>query len=144
MKVVIQRVKKASVIVNNNVVSSISSGMLILLGISKNDSDKDLIKMTNKISKLRIFSDENGIMNSDINQVNGEILVVSQFTLYANVKKGNRPSYMDAAKAEQSEPLYNKFVLKLDKLVDNNVKTGVFGANMHVNLINDGPVTIII
>tara|TARA_B100000427_G_C15498846_1_gene591113 strand:+ start:1593 stop:2027 length:435 start_codon:yes stop_codon:yes gene_type:complete len=144
MKVVIQRVKKASVIVNNNVVSSISSGMLILLGISKNDSDKDLIKMTNKISKLRIFSDENGIMNSDINQVNGEVLVVSQFTLYANVKKGNRPSYMDAAKAEQSEPLYNKFVLKLDKLVDNNVKTGVFGANMHVNLINDGPVTIII
>ena len=144
MIVVIQRVINASVKVEDKMVSSISNGMLILLGISNSDSKENITKMTNKISKLRIFNDDSNIMNRDINQVFGEILVVSQFTLYGDTKKGNRPSYINAAKPDIAEPLYNMFVSELDKLINNKVKTGVFGANMSVDIMNDGPVTLII
>lgn len=144
MIVVIQRVANASVKVKDKMVSSISNGMLILLGISNSDSKENIIKMTNKISKLRIFNDDSNIMNRDINQVFGEILVVSQFTLYGDTKKGNRPSYINAAKPDIAEPLYNMFVSELDKLINNKVKTGIFGTNMSVDIMNDGPVTLII
>jgi D-tyrosyl-tRNA(Tyr) deacylase len=144
MIVVIQRVANAMVKVEDKMVSSISNGMLILLGISNSDSKENITKMTNKISKLRIFNDDSNIMNRDINQVFGEILVVSQFTLYGDTKKGNRPSYINAAKPDIAEPLYNMFVSELDKLIDNKVKTGIFGANMSVDIMNDGPVTLII
>jgi D-tyrosyl-tRNA(Tyr) deacylase len=125
-------------------VSSISNGMLILLGISNDDSEEDIIKMTNKISKLRIFNDENDIMNKNINEVNGEVLVVSQFTLYGNVKKGNRPSYIEAAKPDIAKPIYNLFIKQLDSLINNKVQTGIFGAYMLVDIVNDGPVTLIV
>jgi len=144
MIVVIQRVTNASVKVNDKVGSSINHGMLILLGISNDDSKEDIIKMTNKISKLRIFNDENGIMNKNVNEVNGEVLVVSQFTLYGNVKKGNRPSYIEAAKPDIAKPIYNLFIKELDRLINNKVKTGIFGAYMSVDIINDGPVTLIV
>ncbi len=144
MIVVIQRVINASVKVDEKVVSSINNGMLILLGISNDDSKEDIIKMTNKISKLRIFNDENDIMNKNVNEVNGEVLVVSQFTLYGNVRKGNRPSYINAAKPDIAKPIYNLFIKELNRLINNKVKTGIFGAYMLVDLINDGPVTLII
>ena len=123
MIVVIQRVTNASVKVDDKVVSSINNGMLILLGISNDDSRENVIKMTNKISKLRIFNDENNIMNKNVNEVNGEVLVVSQFTLYGNVNKGNRPSYIDAAKPDIAEPIYNLFVNQLDNIINNKVQT---------------------
>lgn len=144
MKVLIQRVKRARVTVDNNIVSSIGNGMLIFLGISNDDSRKDIIKMTNKISKLRIFNDVNHIMNKNINEVNGEILVVSQFTLYGDVKKGNRPSYIEAAKPDIANPIYNVFIEELDNLISNKVQSGIFGAYMIVDIVNDGPVTLII
>ena len=144
MIVVIQRVTNASVKVDDKMVSSIGNGMLILLGISNDDSRENVIKMTNKISKLRIFNDENNIMNKNVNEVNGEVLVVSQFTLYGNVKKGNRPSYIDAAKPDIAEPIYNLFVNQLDNIINNKVQTGIFGAYMVVDIVNDGPVTLII
>ena len=144
MIVVIQRVTSASVKVEDKMVSSIGNGMLILLGISNDDSRENVIKMTNKISKLRIFNDENDIMNKNVNEVNGEVLVVSQFTLYGNVKKGNRPSYIDAAKPDIAEPIYNLFVNQLDNIINNKVQTGIFGAYMVVDIVNDGPVTLII
>lgn len=144
MIVVIQRVTSASVKVEDKMVSSIGNGMLILLGISNDDSRENVIKMTNKISKLRIFNDENDIMNKNVNEVNGEVLVVSQFTLYGNVNKGNRPSYIDAAKPDIAEPIYNLFVNQLDNIINNKVQTGIFGAYMEVDIVNDGPVTLII
>ncbi len=144
MIVVIQRVINASVKVNDKVVSSINNGMLILLGISNDDSKEDIIKMTNKISKLRIFNDENDIMNKNVNEVNGEVLVVSQFTLYGNVRKGNRPSYINAAKPDIAKPIYNLFIKQLDSLINNKVQTGIFGAYMLVDIVNDGPVTLIV
>ncbi len=144
MKLVIQRVKSASVNVENKTVSSIDNGILILLGISNEDSDENIIRIASKIAKLRIFNDENLIMNKNINQIQGEVLVVSQFTLYGDTKKGNRPSYINAARPEIAEPLYKTFILELDKLINKKVKSGIFGANMMVNLINDGPVTLII
>ena len=144
MIVVIQRVTKASVKVEDKMVSSIKNGMLILLGISNDDSREDIIKMTNKISKLRIFNDENDIMNKNVNEVNGEVLVVSQFTLYGNVKKGNRPSYIDAAKPDIAEPIYNLFIKQLDSLINNKIQKGIFGAYMEVDIVNDGPVTLIV
>lgn len=144
MIVVIQRVTSASVKVEDKMVSSIGNGMLILLGISNDDSRENVIKMTNKISKLRIFNDENNIMNKNVNEVNGEVLVVSQFTLYGNVNKGNRPSYIDAAKPDIAEPIYNLFVNQLDNIINNKVQTGIFGAYMVVDIVNDGPVTLII
>ena len=144
MKLVIQRVKSASVNVENKTVSSIENGILIFLGISNKDSDKNIIRIVNKVSKLRIFNDENLIMNKNINQIQGEVLVVSQFTLYGDTKKGNRPSYINAARPEIAEPLYRTFILELNKLINKKVKTGIFGADMMVDLINDGPVTLII
>ena len=144
MIVVIQRVTNASVKIEDKIISSINNGMLILLGISNDDSEEDIIKMTNKISKLRIFNDENEVMNKNINEINGEVLVVSQFTLYGNVKKGNRPSYIEAAKPDIAKPIYNLFIKELNRLINNKVKTGIFGAYMSVDLINDGPVTLII
>ena len=144
MIIVIQRVTSASVKVEDKMVSSIGNGMLILLGISNDDSRENVIKMTNKISKLRIFNDENDIMNKNVNEVNGEVLVVSQFTLYGNVNKGNRPSYIDAAKPDIAEPIYNLFVNQLDNIINNKVQTGIFGAYMVVDIVNDGPVTLII
>ena len=144
MKVLIQRVKRARVTVDNNIVSSIGNGMLIFLGISNDDSREDIIKMTNKISKLRIFNDVNHIMNKNINEVNGEVLVVSQFTLYGDVKKGNRPSYIEAAKPDIANPIYNVFIEELDNLISNKVQSGIFGAYMIVDIVNDGPVTLII
>jgi|TARA_Y100000758_G_scaffold294998_1_gene252524 D-aminoacyl-tRNA deacylase len=144
MIVVIQRVINASVKVDDKVVSSINNGMLILLGISNDDSKEDIIKMTNKISKLRIFNDENNIMNKNVNEVNGEVLVVSQFTLYGNVRKGNRPSYINAAKPDIAKPIYNLFIKQLDSLINNKVQTGIFGAYMLVDIVNDGPVTLIV
>ncbi len=144
MIVVIQRVTKASVKVEDKMVSSIKNGMLILLGISNDDSKEDIIKMTNKISKLRVFNDENGIMNKNVNEVNGDVLVVSQFTLYGNVKKGNRPSYIEAAKPDIAKPIYNLFIKQLDSLINNKVQSGIFGAYMLVDIVNDGPVTLIV
>ena len=144
MIIVIQRVTNASVKVDDKVVSSINNGMLILLGISNDDSKEDIIKMTNKISKLRIFNDENNIMNKNVNEVNGEVLVVSQFTLYGNVRKGNRPSYINAAKPDIAKPIYNLFIKQLDSLINNKVQTGIFGAYMLVDIVNDGPVTLIV
>ena len=144
MKLVIQRVKSASVNVENKTVSSIDNGILILLGISNKDSNENIIRIASKIAKLRIFNDENLIMNKNINQIQGEVLVVSQFTLYGDTKKGNRPSYINAARPEIAEPLYKTFILELDKLINKKVKSGIFGANMMVDLINDGPVTLII
>ena len=144
MRVVIQRVSKASVVINSNEICNINNGLLILLGIELNDSDEDIVWLTKKIINLRIFSDENGKMNHSIADVSGEIIVVSQFTLYAKTKKGNRPSYINAANPEIAIPLYEKFTDFLRKESGLNVYTGKFGADMKVSLINDGPVTIIL
>ena len=144
MRVVIQRVSKASVEINSNEICSVNNGLLILLGIELKDSDEDIVWLTKKIINLRIFSDENGKMNHSITDVSGQIIVVSQFTLHAKTKKGNRPSYINAAKPELAIPLYEKFTDFLRKESVLNVYTGKFGADMKVSLINDGPVTIIL
>ena len=144
MRVVIQRVSKASVEINSNEICNINNGLLILLGIELKDSNEDIAWLTKKIINLRIFSDENGKMNHSIANVSGEIIVVSQFTLHAKTKKGNRPSYINAAKPELAIPLYEKFTDFLRKESGLNVYTGKFGADMKVSLINDGPVTIIL
>ena len=144
MRIVIQRVSKASVEINSNEICSINNGLLILLGIELKDSNEDIVWLTKKIINLRIFSDENGKMNHSITDVRGEIIVVSQFTLHAKTKKGNRPSYINAAKPELAIPLYEKFTDFLRKESALNVYTGKFGADMKVSLINDGPVTIIL
>lgn len=144
MKIVLQRVTQASVTINEQLYSSISKGMLILVGIQSDDTDDDIDWLASKIVNLRIFDDENGVMNKSILDTNGEILAVSQFTLMARTKKGNRPSYIDAAPPAISIPLYEKFVSTLTKELHKPVQTGQFGAEMKVELINDGPVTIII
>jgi len=144
MKAVIQRVSKSSVYVRDEKLASIDYGMLILLGIVENDTLEDIEWLANKISQLRIFIDEDGIMNLDINSINGEAIVVSQFTLHAKTKKGNRPSYIKAAKPEIAIPLYEKFVESLNNNIKTNVQTGKFGEMMRIELVNDGPVTIII
>ena len=144
MRVVIQRVSKASVSVYGEVKNSIKQGLLILLGIEKSDGSEDVSWLSKKIAQLRIFSDDEGLMNRSILDVKGEILVVSQFTLYAKTKKGNRPSYIKVARSEQAIPLYEEFVKELEKKIGKAVKTGEFGADMQVSLCNDGPVTIII
>ena len=144
MRVVIQRVSEASVNVREEVKSSIKKGLLILLGIEKNDGTEDVIWLSKKIAQLRIFSDDKGLMNRSILDVKGELLVVSQFTLHAKTKKGNRPSYIRAAKPEQAIPLYEEFIIVLEKEIGKTVKTGEFGSNMQVSLCNDGPVTIFI
>ena len=144
MKVVIQRVTRASVTIKQQLFSSISKGMLALVGIQADDTDEDINWLASKIVNLRIFDDENGVMNKSILESGGEILAVSQFTLMARTKKGNRPSYIDAAPPAISIPLYEKFVATLSQELHKEVQTGQFGADMKVELINDGPVTIII
>lgn len=144
MRAVIQRVLSASVSINGNINSQIDKGLLILLGIEEADSDEDILWLTGKIVRLRIFNDAQGVMNLSVTDVNGEILVVSQFTLHASTKKGNRPSYIKAARPETAIPLYEKFVKQLSDEIGKPVATGEFGADMQVALVNDGPVTIII
>lgn len=144
MKVVIQRVTKASVTIDSKVVASIEKGLLVLLGIVSEDKIEDQDWLINKIVNLRIFNDENGLMNTSVKDVDGSILVVSQFTLHASTKKGNRPSYIDAAKPDIAVPIYNSFVSKLEESLGKSIQTGEFGADMKIELINDGPVTIII
>lgn len=144
MKAVIQRVTEASVTIGNRVVSEIGSGLLILAGIEENDIEEDAEWLSNKIIRLRIFNDDEGIMNIAVNEAGGDILVVSQFTLHALTKKGNRPSYIKAARPEKAIPLYNLFIKKLELLSGKSIKTGEFGAMMQVQSVNDGPVTIII
>lgn len=144
MKAVIQRVKHASVTVNNIKIADIKSGILLLLGVSKTDSVEDINWLSKKIANLRIFNDENEVMNKSLIDIDGEVIVVSQFTLQASTKKGNRPSYLKAAKPEIAIPLYKQFVHQLEKEIDKKVQMGEFGADMKVELLNDGPVTIII
>jgi len=144
MRIVIQRVKKASVSIENKIHSEINQGQLVLLGIEDADNFSDVEWLIGKIIKLRIFDDDQGVMNLAINQVEGEILLISQFTLHASTKKGARPSYIKAAHPDKAIPLYETFVQELQKQLHTEVKTGVFGAEMQVELINDGPVTIII
>ncbi|GHT73182.1 D-aminoacyl-tRNA deacylase [Bacteroidia bacterium] len=144
MRVVIQRVSSASVSIGGRLKSSIKRGLLVLLGIEAADNQEDIDFLVKKISNLRIFPDENGIMNDSILEIDGEILCVSQFTLYASTKKGNRPSYMKAANPEIAVPLYERFCADMSEILDKPVQTGEFGADMQVELLNDGPVTIII
>jgi len=144
MKVVIQRVSKASVTIEGVKVASIGNGLLILLGIVEDDTQEDIKWLSNKIVNLRVFGDENDIMNRSLFDVNGEIIAVSQFTLHASTKKGNRPSYIKAAKPETAIPLFETFIKQLELDLGKKVQTGQFGADMKVDLINDGPVTIII
>ncbi|KAA2215877.1 D-aminoacyl-tRNA deacylase [Maribacter flavus] len=144
MRTVIQRVAKARVTVEGKVISSIGQGVLLLLGIVAEDSEEDIDWLVKKVLNLRIFNDEAGVMNKSILDIGGEIIVVSQFTLHASTKKGNRPSYIKAAKPETAIPLYEKFVHKLELEIGKKVGTGIFGADMKVDLLNDGPVTIII
>lgn len=144
MRVVIQRVSEAQVKIDSKLICSISRGLLILLGIEKEDDFSDISWLTNKISNLRIFSDNKGKMNYSIKEIDGEIIIVSQFTLHAKTKKGNRPSYIRAASPDYAIPLYEKFINELANDTGKNVFKGEFGADMKVSLINDGPVTIII
>lgn len=144
MRVVIQRVTFAKVEVNKEVVGEIEKGMMILVGFENEDTNDDLTWMANKITALRIFDDEQGVMNKSIIDADGEILCISQFTLHALTKKGNRPSYIKAAKGEVAEPLYHEFCNKLKNNLNKEIKKGIFGADMKVSLLNDGPVTICI
>jgi len=144
MKVVIQRVSKASVEIDSKIVANINLGLLILVGIEEADTQEDIDWLTSKIASLRIFADDNDVMNLSLKDVNGEAIVVSQFTLHAATKKGNRPSYIKAAKPNVAVPLYEKFVMALEHELGKKVQTGQFGADMKVALVNDGPVTIII
>ncbi|TMM32381.1 D-tyrosyl-tRNA(Tyr) deacylase [Polaribacter aestuariivivens] len=144
MKTVIQRVSKASVTIHKNKVAEIEAGLLILLGIVPEDTQEDIDFLVRKIANLRIFNDENNVMNNSLLNINGEAIVVSQFTLHAATKKGNRPSYIKAAKPEIAIPLYEDFIKTLEKELNKKVQTGTFGADMKVELLNDGPVTIII
>jgi len=144
MRVVIQRVKNASVEIRNKNHSSVGQGLLIFLGIENDDSEDDISWLCKKIIQLRIFDDKDGVMYLSVADVNGEILVISQFTLHAKTKKGNRPSYIKAARPDIAIPLYEKFVEKLGFYLEKEIKTGEFGALMQVSLVNDGPVTIII
>jgi len=144
MKVVIQRVKKASVAINSNTVATISTGLLILLGIVPEDNQEDVDWLCAKISKLRIFGDDKGVMNLSVQDINGAVIVVSQFTLHALTKKGNRPSYIKAARPEQAIPMYESFKKTLSNILKKEIQSGKFGADMQVSLVNDGPVTLII
>lgn len=144
MRIVIQRVSEASVTIDDKVKSSIGKGLLILLGIEDSDTDEDIKWLCQKIVNLRIFPDENGVMNKSILESEGAILVVSQFTLHASTKKGNRPSYIRASKPDFAVPMYEKFVKQLEIDLGKTIQTGTFGTDMKVALINDGPVTIVI
>lgn len=144
MKAVLQRVSSASVTVDGQIISSIGNGFLALVGIEDADTKEDIEWLSNKIVNLRIFDDENKVPNLSVKDINGEILLVSQFTLQASTKKGNRPSYIKAAKPAIAIPLYEKFINQLEIDLAKKIATGIFGADMKVNLVNDGPVTIII
>ena len=144
MRIVIQRVKEASVKIDGITVSAIENGMLVLVGIEDTDTQEDIDWLSSKIVQLRIFDDENGIMNLSVREIKGEILVVSQFTLHASTKKGNRPSYIRASKPDFAIPMYEKFVEAIENAMGKKQGTGKFGAMMDVSLVNDGPVTIII
>lgn len=144
MRVVVQRVKNASVTVENKTISSISSGLMVLVGIEDADEQEDAQWLAGKIAKMRLFEDGNGVMNIDVKESGGEIIVVSQFTLHASTKKGNRPSYIKAARPEKAIPLYEYFVEEMKKQSEVNVLTGKFGAHMYLQFTNDGPVTIMI
>lgn len=144
MRAVIQRVSRASVTIDNEKVASIGSGLLILLGIVNDDTQEDIQWLSRKIVNLRVFQDDNGVMNRSLLEVDGDAIVVSQFTLHASTKKGNRPSYIKAAKPDIAIPLYEHFVKQLEGDLNKAVQTGQFGADMKVELLNDGPVTIII
>jgi|TARA_B110000467_G_C18300918_1_gene471303 D-tyrosyl-tRNA(Tyr) deacylase len=142
MKAVVQRVRNATVSIDGNIHSSIGQGFLVLLGIHKEDTDSDIEWMVRKVANMRVFQDENGLMNSDLSTIEGEVLVVSQFTLIASTKKGNRPSFNDAADPQKGNAYYLRVAKGLESVLDRPVKTGVFAANMQVSLVNDGPVTI--
>jgi D-tyrosyl-tRNA(Tyr) deacylase len=144
MRVVIQRVTKASVTVDEKKISTIESGLLILVGIENLDAQEDIDWLSNKIVNLRIFNDDQGVMNNSLLESKGDVIVVSQFTLHASTKKGNRPSYINAARPEIALPIYEAFVKALELKLGKKVGTGIFGADMKVELLNDGPVTIVI
>ena len=144
MRVVLQRVSQASVTVDGNKTADIQKGLLVLVGIEDADTQEDIDWLVGKIIKMRIFGDENDVMNCSVQDVDGDIIVVSQFTLHASTKKGNRPSYIKAAKPEFAIPMYENFVKSLEKDFNKKIQTGIFGADMKVNLLNDGPVTILI
>lgn len=143
MKVVIQRVSEASVTVEEKKVADIQKGLLVLVGIEDTDTPEDIDWLAGKIIKMRIFGDENDVMNCSVQDINGDIIVVSQFTLHASTKKGNRPSYIKASKPEFAIPMYESFIRSLEKEFNKKVQTGIFGADMKVSLLNDGPVTIV-
>jgi len=142
MKIVLQRVSSASVKVDSKIVGSIENGLLLLIGFSSTDTEESILPTIEKIVKLRIFSDEEGKMNKSVLEVEGSMLLISQFTLYADTKKGNRPSFIEAARPEQAIPLYEFFIVEMRKRMS-RVETGIFGADMKVELVNDGPVTIV-
>lgn len=144
MRGVIQRVSEASVTINNAEVASINSGLLVFLGIVEDDAQEDIDWLCNKILNLRVFPDDNEVMNRSLIDSGGDLILVSQFTLHASTKKGNRPSYVKAAKPHVAIPLYEKFIVSLQENLGRRIQTGVFGADMNVKLLNDGPVTIII
>jgi D-tyrosyl-tRNA(Tyr) deacylase len=144
MKVLLQRVLEASVKIDNQIYSQINKGILLFVGISDKDTLQTIKWLSNKVVNLRIFSDDNGKMNLSVKDIGGEILIISQFTLYANLKKGTRPSYIEAARPEIAIPLYEKFITQIETDLDKKVQTGIFGADMKISLINDGPVTILL
>jgi D-aminoacyl-tRNA deacylase len=144
MRAVVQRVIKASVVIDSKVFSAINKGLLVFLGIEDEDSLDDVKWLSKKINQLRIFNDSHGVMNYSVGDIEGEFMVISQFTLHASTKNGNRPSYIKASKADHAQPLYNTFVQQLTSDSGSNIMTGRFGAEMKVDLINDGPVTIFI
>jgi D-tyrosyl-tRNA(Tyr) deacylase len=144
MRAVIQRVESASVMINSRVKSEIGRGLLVFIGIEENDTHEDIEWLCGKIIRLRIFNDSEGIMNLSVSDINGEILVISQFTLHASTKKGNRPSYIRAAKTDTAVNLYEEFIKRLEHAYHREIKTGKFGALMKISLVNDGPVTILI
>ena len=144
MRVVVQRVSEASVKVNNSITGEIKKGLLVLMGVEDADTLEDIVWLSNKLVNLRIFDDTNGVMNKSVVDVDGQILLISQFTLHASTKKGNRPSYIKASKPEFAIPMYEQMIQQLEKDLGKKIETGVFGADMKVQLLNDGPVTIII
>jgi D-tyrosyl-tRNA(Tyr) deacylase len=144
MRIVVQRVTEASVVVDGAVTGAIGKGLVVLVGIEDADTDEDINWLSNKIIGLRIFNDAEGVMNLGLKEVDGDILLVSQFTLHANTKKGNRPSYIKASKPPVAIPMYEKMIRKLESDLGKKVQTGIFGADMKLRLLNDGPVTIII
>lgn len=142
MRVLIQRVKRSMVTIDDSVFSQIGRGLLVLVGVEHADTDEDVEWLAGKLTRLRIFDDSDGVMNQDVMQVDGEVMIVSQFTLYASTKKGNRPSYIKAAPEPISRPIYERFVNRVSEIIGKEVKTGSFGADMDIALVNDGPITI--